>query len=186
MHEQIFRLAKRLYDCPVMDNRERGDYAEQLVASKIEPSWRWVGIGWHPWDFETGEGSSRVRMQVRQSAAKQIWKRPEKRVPFFATTIKPKPSYVQRNNPTLTIEKHGRFCELYVFAWHGNDGAGCDHRLPEQWTFFVLPERALGLRKSVKVRELESSWLSDNGGQKASWSDLANAVEALAATVRAA
>jgi hypothetical protein len=62
---------------------------------------RWVGIGWHPWDFETGEGSSRLRMQVRQSAAKQIWKRPDKNVPFFATSIKPKPFTRRRTTQTL-------------------------------------------------------------------------------------
>ena len=74
-------------------------------------------------------------MQVRQSAAKQIWKRHDKNVPFFATSIKPKPLYPQKNNPGLVIEDEGRFCEEYVFAWHGDDGADCDHRLPEQWTF---------------------------------------------------
>lgn len=122
-HEEIIRsLAERLYDQKVMDNRERGDYAEQLVDSKVCPPWKWVGMGWHPWDFERGEGADRVRMQVRQSAAKQIWKRPANHVAGFPTTIKPVSSYIRKNNPELLIEDQGRFCEMYVFAWHGRDG----------------------------------------------------------------
>jgi len=147
MHRAIIAsLAARLYDRKIMDNRERGDYAEQLVASQIGGSWKWVGIGWHPWDFETADGGERLRMQVRQSAAKQIWPRPEGYDPSeqrFATTIKPKPSFAEKHNPGLEIEEYGRFCEIYVFAWHGEQSEKSDHRDPGQWVFFLLPEKAL-------------------------------------------
>lgn len=70
---------------------------------------------------------------------------PEKVLPSFATTIKPKPMYAEKNNPGLVIEDLGRFCEIYVFARHPRAGGDCDHREPAQWEFFVLPEDRLGL-----------------------------------------
>lgn len=67
-----------------MDNRERGDYAEQLVLSALGPDWKWVGLGWKPWDLERNYGERRVRIQVKQSAMAQFWQRPEKLRPGFA------------------------------------------------------------------------------------------------------
>lgn len=177
----IGELAERLYNRPVMDNRERGDYAEQLVASAVDSSWWWVGIGWHPWDFESGMGPARVRMQVRQSAAKQVWRRPQNHQRLFSTRIRLKPNYVPRD---LVIEDVGRFCELYVFAWHGVETDDCDHRHPAQWMFYVLPERVLGSRKRVLLSELQSEWLQANGGRAVPWCQLGAAVSAATARIR--
>jgi hypothetical protein len=91
---------------------------------------------------------------------------------------------VQKYNPDIVIEDQGRFCELYVFAWHERDGTDCDHRDPDQWSFFLLPERALGEKKSVKVRELESPWLAEKGGRKATWEELPDALMQVATFVR--
>jgi hypothetical protein len=160
-----------------MDNCERGQYAEQLVLTALGDGWKWVGAGWHPWDIESTSAAERVRIQVRQSAMRQLWKRPKHLKPSFETRTKPKPSYTERDHPGILIEKEGRFCEIFIFAWHGIDDASCDQRLPEQWQFFVLPERALGTRKKATLAELQNAWLTDNGGRNASWETLRNAVE---------
>jgi hypothetical protein len=115
--EIIAGLAERLFDRPIMDNRERGQYAEQLVLSALGPGWKSVGEGWHPWDIEGDVGGGRIRIQVRQSAIRQLWQRPKKLKPSFSTEIKDKPKYVERDHPGIVIEPRGRFCEIFVFAW---------------------------------------------------------------------
>lgn len=180
----IQALADRLYNRATMDNCERGHYAEQLVLSALGGDWKWVGAGWHPWDIEITSTAERVRIQVRQSAMRQLWKRPKNLKPSFATKAKSKPSYTEREHPGIVIENEGRFCEIFIFAWHAFDDASCDQRLPEQWQFFVVPERALGIRKKVTMAELQSAWLTDNGGHNASWETLRDAVEEVSRDLR--
>lgn len=173
----IDSLARRLYFRKVMDNRERGDYAEELVAQALGNQWEWVGIGWHPWDFEGKVKGKRIRIQVKQSAARQIWQRPDKHSTVFQTVIKKKPTYVEKDHPGIEIEDVGRFCEIFIFAWHGiNDIKNCDQREPDQWIFFVVPEKALGNLKQITLVKLESDWLSGVGGIKSTWNELNESV----------
>lgn len=173
----ISSLAKRLYDRKIMDNRERGDYAEELVAEALGKQWKWVGIGWHPWDFEGNVDGKRIRIQVKQSAARQIWQRPKRFNPHFSIETKDKPSYVERDHLGILIEDAGRFCEIIIFAWHGvDDIKRCDHRAPNQWIFFVVPEKALAKMNRISIDKLESDWLSQEGGCKVSWNDLKKTV----------
>lgn len=171
----IGALAKRLYDRPVMDNRERGAYAEQLVASALDRSWRWVGLGWHPWDFERGSGERRLRIQVKQSAAKQIWVPRGVKTRSFSIPIRKKPSFFERDNPGEHIEEKGHFCEIFVFAWHGVAGASCDQRDPCQWAFYVVPEALFRDRSVVRLEDVRNASLAH------SWFELNEVVEATAA-----
>jgi len=177
------KLVDRLYNRKVMDNRERGSFAEAMVWQALgiaDPAWDWVAEGWHPWDFQKGKDTKRIRIQVRQSAAKQLWTPRRKVVPAFSTKIKNKPpSYFERDHKGELIEASGRFCEIFIFAWHGIFDETCDQRDPLQWTFYVVPEKSLGNKKIVRLADLESPWLEQNGGRKASWAELGRVVEEL-------
>ncbi|OGI67009.1 hypothetical protein A2823_02845 [Candidatus Nomurabacteria bacterium RIFCSPHIGHO2_01_FULL_41_91] len=165
-----------------MDNRERGSYAEAMVWQALfitDPAWEWVAAGWHPWDFQKGNGIKRIRIQLKQSAAKQLWTPRSKAIHAFSTQIKNKPSYFKRDHLDEQIEEQGRFCELFIFAWHGIFNKTCDQRNPLQWLFYVVPEKSLGSKNSVRLIDLESSWLEQNGGRKTSWIELGKVVEQL-------
>ena len=185
-NEKIIKtLVNHLYNQKIMDNRERGSYAEAMVwqaLSVTNPAWEWVAAGWHPWDFQKVDGSKRIRIQLKQSAAKQLWTPSGKVVHAFSTQIKNKPSYFERDHPGEKIEERGRFCELFIFAWHGITNETCDHRDPAQWLFFVVPEICLGIKNIIRLNDLESSWLEQNGGRKTSWTELGKIVEQLCKT----
>lgn len=180
--EIIKKLVDHLYDRRIMDNRERGSYAEAMVYQSLliaDTAWDWVAAGWHPWDFQKGNGANRVRIQLKQSAAKQLWTPRKKAIHAFSTQIKNKPSYFERDHPGEQIEEKGRFCELFIFAWHGILDETCDQRNPSQWSFYVVPEKSLGSKNSIQLTNLEGSWLEQNGGQKTSWIELGKVVKRL-------
>lgn len=187
--EIIQNLVDHLYNQKIMDNRERGSYAEAMVwqsLTAVDHDWRWVAAGWNPWDFQKGKGAKRIRVQLKQSAALQLWHPSGKVVHTFPTKIKNKPSYFERDHPNEPIEEQGRFCEIFIFAWHGIfDEAACDQRDPLQWVFYVLPEKYLGDKKSVRlVDDLENDiWLEEKRCHKALWTELGDVVEQISANL---
>lgn len=75
------------------------------------------------------------------------------------------------------IETKGRPADFYIFAWHlGFDPSDpVDHTDPEQWEFYLLPERSLppgqkslGLTSLKKLNPVAASFI-----------DIADKVEAL-------
>jgi len=169
----IKNLSNRLFNQKIINNVERGYYVEELVLYALGKKWKCVSSGWHPWDFETMMGEKRIRIQVKQSAALQIWTTNKSSKKQFVTQIKKKPVYFNRDNPGVQIEEQGRFCEIYIFAWHGiTSKSKCDQRIPEQWTFFIVTEKSLGKEKFITLKKLESSWLQKVGGRKSNWKSL--------------
>jgi hypothetical protein len=175
-------LIEHLYNQKVMDNRERGSYAEAMVWQSLQATdtgWKWVAAGWHPWDFQKNLGEKRIRIQLKQSAVKQLWVPRSKPVYAFSTKIKNRPSYFLRDNPNEEIEERGRFCELFIFAWHGVFDKTCDQRDVPQWLFYVVPEKFIGNRNRITLSDLESSWLKQNGGYKTTLAELGKIVNQL-------
>lgn len=143
----IARLTKRLFGSPVLQNNVRGEVVEEIVASALEPEWRHCSGDWGPCDFQ--HPGSGLRIQVKQSAARQSWDAGE----------------VSRKNVRFSIaEKTGRYedgstwiaeasrnAEIFIFAWHPTMDAAADHRRPDQWQFFVVLERELPPQKSISL-----------------------------------
>ena len=96
--ELIASVAKHMYSGKILNNSHRGDVVEMLVLSALGSDWRFVGLGWHPWDLEKGAGASRVRIQVKQCAAMQLWGRTKKMQVQFGWK-KNAPSYFAKDNP---------------------------------------------------------------------------------------
>lgn len=69
----INMVAETMYGSQILNNAHRGDLVEMMVLSALGEGWRHVGLGWHPWDLQKYSGADRVRIQVKQCAALQLW-----------------------------------------------------------------------------------------------------------------
>ena len=94
-----------------------------------------------------------LRIQVKQSAARQSWHSdasPPGR-PSFAIAHK-----TGRYDGLTWIAEPSRNAEIFIFAWHPVADDSGDHREPDQWQFFVVAERDLPLQKSISLSRLRS------------------------------
>ena len=148
-----------MFSDSVLNNSHRGDVVEMLVYSALAPDWDFVGLGWHPWDLQRGTGADRLRIQVKQSAALQLWGKTKRPAISFGWSKNP-PEYFERYNPGETIESEGWFCEIFVIGVHQNDDPHTvDQVDPRQWSFLVIPTSDLkqGTNSMVLTKAL-SRW----------------------------
>ncbi|MCY4085494.1 MAG: hypothetical protein OXG37_01055 [Actinomycetia bacterium] len=136
------RLSERLYGQPIINNVARGLYVEcmvELALQERDPAWR-LTDAWGGWDLEHCE--TLARLEVKQSAALQIWKETVKRSPTFGI---PPRKWWWDNASSVSVEtRPQRLADVYVFAWHPESGRSrADHREPDQWEFYVVAERDL-------------------------------------------
>jgi len=135
-------LLKNIYDQPVINNSHRGDVVEMMVLAALKPmGCRFVGLGWYPWDLQIGLGDSRIRIQVKQCAAQQLWGETQKLIANFGWHKKA-PFYFKKNYPDEKIEKKGWFSEIIIIGLHLRT-ENCDQADPHQYEFLVLPTRDL-------------------------------------------
>ena len=141
-HQRIVgRLLDLWFGEPIINNVERGPYVEAMVESALQgrdPDWH-LTEPWAGWDIQHEQ--SGVRIQVKQSAMLQRWKS-ESPSPQFK--IPPSSSYWDHNTRCDVPTPLQRQGDVYVFAWHPEKNTDvADHRLPEQWRFYVVAERQL-------------------------------------------
>ncbi len=143
-HRRILEMLKRRFDTAVMDNLDRGIYAECLVREALGSDWRltWAsGWDWAPWDCE--HRHTGVRLEIKQAAARQSWDRDgtaRRRRPSF--DIAPRTGYWARDGSAwIPFPEPVRPADVYVFAWHGRREHGvADHRDAGQWRFHAVAE----------------------------------------------
>jgi hypothetical protein len=171
--DELAHLAgDRLFGRPIVQNNYRGEVVETIVERALGNAWPHCGADWTGWDFQSGGG---LRIQVRQSAAKQTWDSPKTTRPTFS--IKPSKGYY--TGPVWHAEL-GRHCEIFVFAWHPLVGDETDHRDASQWRFWVIAERELpSKQKSISLVVLQRKW-----GHGLAFGELGPAVDAVAARLR--
>jgi len=146
--ELISKVAKAMYGEAILNNSHRGDLVEMMVLAALGEDWKFVGLGWHPWDLQKGSGKNRVRVQVKHSAALQLWGPTIKPALSLNWSEKP-PEYFERNNPGEAIEREGWFCEIFIFGIHQEaDPDRVDQVDPRQWKFLVIP--TCDLKKGAK------------------------------------
>ena len=180
VHEVIVeRLVERVYAQPLIENVYRGDYMEHMVALALGEEWK-LTPPWVSWDLE--HQASRVRVEVKQSAARQTWTEPSvakerRRWPRFDIT--PHPGYYLNGTADWVETPLQRHADIFVFAWHPErDVATADHRCPEQWRFFVVAERRLP-RKQKSIGLIPLGKLTD----ARVYGDLADGVASTAASL---
>lgn len=118
-------LIENLYSAKILNNSHRGDFVEMLVLDALGHEWRYVGLRWHVWDLQRGEGKVRARIQVKQCAARQLWGK-TKRMTFQFPWSDRVPVYIRRDYPHEAIEEEGWFCELFVVGVHAVEDELCD------------------------------------------------------------
>lgn len=149
---QLHRLLiKKLYSGPILNNSHRGDFVEMMVLSALGPGWEHVGLGWNLWDLQRGTEADRVRIQVKQCAARQLWGKTKFMSLQFAWK-EHAPNYIRRDFPTEALEDRGWFCELFVVGVHPvEDETLCDQTDSTQWRFMVVPANELKPGQSSMV-----------------------------------
>jgi hypothetical protein len=130
-------------DRPVIQNAVRSMYVEYQVAVLLGDEWSLVGTDWGGWDFQSRSG---IRLELKQSAAKQSWvqKGPSRGVFDIAERTG---RYVGAD----WIAGRGRFADLYIFAWHDRWDETADQRDESQWTYFVIPTSQLPTQRTIGV-----------------------------------
>lgn len=116
----------------------------------LEPDWQLCAGDWAAFDLR--HIATGLRMQVKQSAARQSWHGdicPLSR-PRFSIAEK-----TGRWEGVTWIAEPGRNADLLVFAWHPLTNTIADHRDPEQWLYYVVPNDALPAAKSLSLQALQ-------------------------------
>lgn len=122
----------------LITNSLRGLVAEVLIAAVLEPEWTWCAADWAGWDFECSGG---LKLEVKQSAARQTW------TPIGSVPSKCRFDIAPRTGAHVGRNLHpriGRQADVYIFAHHFEAGDHADHCDPRQWMFYVVQERLLG------------------------------------------
>ena len=155
--EIIEEIVAELYGKKVLSNLSRPLYVEKLLVRLLGPDWQYVGGDWSGWDLENSQ--SHLRLEVKQSAARQTWTDGPSRIgkptkPIF--DIRDRNGYFA-DGGSRWIASAGRPADLYVFAWHPHfiPKEAVDHTDPEQWEFYLLPERHLPTgQKTISLSSL--------------------------------
>lgn len=145
----ITRLTHRLFGAPLLRNSIRGELVEEMVAMALEPGWRLCADDWAACDLMQVGGP--LRIQVKQSAARQSWHRDGGPPPRPRYSIEHK---IGRYEGATWFAEPGRNAEIFVFGWHGETSPSADHRDPAQWRFYVVPESALPAQRSLSLAAL--------------------------------
>lgn len=143
----VARLTRRLFGSPILQNNVRGEVVEEIVASALEPEWQHCSGDWGPCDFQ--HPGSGLRIQVKQSAARQSWDAGEVAREKVRFSIAEKSGRYEDDG--TWIAEASRNAEIFIFAWHPTTGAAADHRSPDQWVFHVALERDLPPQKSISL-----------------------------------
>jgi hypothetical protein len=160
-------VSRVTFGSPVVQNNLRALVVEAIIDYALSPTWRWVSMDWAGWDFEHAE--SRVRLEVKQSAARQTWRPPPNpTLPRF--DIRERTGYW---DGATWVDQAGRLAQIYVFAHHPVTDDTADHRDALQWRFYVVKASALPLA----ARSIGLSGLAALSSAVVGWADLFEAVE---------
>jgi len=133
--EVVAKVTDAAFGRPLVTNVLRAQLVEAMVALVLEPQWNWCSADYAPCDFERSDG---LRLEVKQSAARQSWSTDTPSKAIFDVAARN-----GRNEPDGWVEEYGRAAQLYVFAHHPLFDDTADHRDPAQWLFYVVPTTKL-------------------------------------------
>jgi hypothetical protein len=115
---------------------------EAVISAALPQEWKWCSEDWAGFDFEHRDGT---RLEVKQTAEKQSWENSsEKKSRSF--DIAPRKERWEGAKRILEI---GRYAQLYLFAYHPVVDKTADHRVPEQWKFYIVPTVELPDQKTI-------------------------------------
>lgn len=166
----VEKVSRAAFGQPLVTNVLRGQVAEAIVALALEPEWSWCSGDYSGWDFERKDG---LRLEVKQSAARQSWKTAKPSKANF--DVAARTGYYDKG--TGWIPGTIRPAHIYVFAYHSIYEDHADHRDPSQWDFYVVPTSMLPDVKRIALGTILPL------ATKASFSELKETVRAAAAAI---
>ncbi len=122
---------------------------EAIVASALEPEWRWCSEDYSSWDFERSDGT---KLEVKQSSARQSWATDKPSACSFDIAHRAG----RYEAGTQWIDAPGRNAQVYVFAYHPIFDETADHRDASQWEFYVLPTSQLPDTKQISLSSVQA------------------------------
>ncbi len=136
----------------VLNNTTRGTMMEVVVAEAMGCRKEGLQRDWHAYDIKTADGT---KIEVKTSAYIQTWKQNKYSSPSFG--ISPTKGWDADTNTYCDKEK--RHADVYVFCLlHHKDKASIDPLNLDQWTFFIVPTKALneerGDKKTISPHQL--------------------------------
>lgn len=134
----------------IVQNNLRALVVEAIVDLTLPPGWRWCSQDWAGWDFEHEDG---VRLEVKQTAAKQTWAAPVRpSAPRFDIAERR-----GRWEGSVWIDEPGRHAQLYVFAHHPIADGTAEQRDPLQWVFYLVEAARLPATRTISLRTVQQS-----------------------------
>lgn len=167
--EVVAKVANAAFGRPLVTNVLRAQLVEAMIALMLEPDWHWCGADYAPCDFERSDG---LRLEVKQSAARQSWSTDKPSKAIFDVAAR-----TGRNEAQGWVEEYGRAAHIYVFAHHPKFDDTADHRDPAQWLFYVVPTTVLPEVKQIALGTIKTM------AEAVPISMLAEAVAAVASTI---
>lgn len=165
--DEVIRTAtEETFGKPLVVNVLRSILVQAMVAMALPKTWRWCSADYASHDFihETG-----VRLEVKQSAARQSWPTASGKVGRGSFDIAPRTGFWV--DGATWMPKPGRNADVYVFAFHPVTDDNADHREPEQWEFYVAPTAKLPDGKTLALSRVRQF------AQRASIQELPSQVE---------
>jgi hypothetical protein len=164
------KLCTAAFGDRLISNIYRGLVAEIIVGAAIGSEWKMCSGDWRGWDFEHPSG---LRLEVKQSAARQTWTGTRKATnPIF--DIRMRTGYFEGAD---WVPDPRRFAHIYVFAHHPIMDESADHRDARQWRFHVVPTNRLPAGKTISL--VKVALLSD----ALLWNELKPSIENVLAGV---
>lgn len=148
--EVVARVSREAFGRPLVTNVLRGQVVEAIVALALEPEWTWCAADYRSWDFERADG---VRLEVKQSAARQTWAAPAHGRVRPTFDIRARSG--RWEGPTF-VEEPGRAADVFVFAFHPRNDDAADHRDAAQWDFYVIATSRLPITDSIGLATLQA------------------------------
>jgi hypothetical protein len=143
------RLSRRLFGGPILENRFRGLFVEELVGMALEPDWSYTGGDWAAYDFVSR--CQRWKLEVKQSAAKQSWAGNPSLGGFSIREA----LGLWSGSVWEEFEAPKRVADIYVFGWHAFTSPEADHTNCSQWDFFVVESGRLPQgQKSISLKSV--------------------------------
>jgi hypothetical protein len=149
IEDVVARVSREAFGRPLVTNVLRGQVVEAIVAMALEPDWKWCAGDYSSWDFERADG---LRLEVKQSAARQTWAAPSHGRINPSFDIKARSG---RWEGATFVAEPGRAAHIYLFAYHPRADADADHRDPLQWEFFVVATSRLPATQRVGLAALQ-------------------------------
>jgi hypothetical protein len=147
----VHRIMDRLFGSPILRNDIRGAVVEEIVGIALEAEWILCSGDWAACDLV--HATSNLRIQVKQSAARQSWHKGQYSPPKPRFSIATKKGRWEGGNKW--IEERSRNAEIFIFAWHPVTDCTADHRTPDQWEFYVVAEPSLPHQSSISLTTIQ-------------------------------